>query len=511
MNTVAMKIAVSTLAIGLTMIGCRSDSATFRAGSVSASRSDQQAARLAGQAQSVVQQGDAARALMLAERAVELAPHDAGYRMLLADLYLKNGRFRSAEATFSDVLALNPGSGRAALSLALSQIAQGNNAAALEQLERLSQTASAADLGLAYALAGQPQRAVEMLEPAARAAGATGRVRQNLALAYALAGDWQRARTVAAQDVSPAELSTRMQQWAAFAQPSAPYSQVASLLNVTPRPDPGQPVRLALAPAQEAVAYAEAAPVSAPEVAADPVAEAPAQYAEAPAAPVAQALVQASVQEVVQAVVETVAQPVVQDMVEPAPRPVRFASIEPVQIPASERQEEPVEPVASAEAERDIAVEAPSVPVRYAAAVQSLVRPEPAVIRVSAQVAPRRAAFERARPKVAARAPAPRPRSATSGRFVVQLGAFSTQQNAERAWAQAERRFGLRDSEPLTTTIDVGGRTLHRVSVAGFQDRAEASQLCSSIRSRGGSCFVRATAGDAPVRWASRSSRSRRA
>ena len=58
-----------------------------------------------------------------------------------------------------------------------------------------------ADAGLALALAGDPQSAVAVLEPAARAVGADARTRQNLALAYAFAGDWDQARTVAAQDV----------------------------------------------------------------------------------------------------------------------------------------------------------------------------------------------------------------------------------------------------------------------------------------------------------------------
>ena len=89
-------------------------------------------------------------------------------------------------------------------------------------------------------------------------------------------------------------------------------------------------------------------------------------------------------------------------------------------------------------------------------------------------------------------------------RFVVQLGAFSNEGNAERAWQQAEQRFALADHVPLTTTIDINGRTLHRVSVSGFASQADAARMCGSIRARGGACFVRANAGDASVRWAAR-------
>jgi cell division septation protein DedD len=86
----------------------------------------------------------------------------------------------------------------------------------------------------------------------------------------------------------------------------------------------------------------------------------------------------------------------------------------------------------------------------------------------------------------------------------VQIGAFSNETNAERAWTEAEGRFALRDRVPLTTTIAINGRTLHRVSVAGFDNAGQAHQLCGSIRARGGACFVRGQAGDASIRWAAR-------
>src|SRR3546814_20906071 len=117
--------------------------------------------------------------------------------MVLADLYLKNGRFRSAATSFKDVLTLNPSNERAALSLALTQIALGNSYQATAQLDGLTETAKPGDIGLAYALAGQPERAIAMLEPAPRAPGPDARPPQHLAPAYALAGDWPKAPTPA--------------------------------------------------------------------------------------------------------------------------------------------------------------------------------------------------------------------------------------------------------------------------------------------------------------------------
>src|SRR5687768_234091 len=268
-KSVALKFAVSALAIGTTMVACGAPG-TSRIASASskAPKSEQQAAVLYTKAQDAVRKGEFAKGLGFAERAVELSPRDVGYRMILADLYLKNGRFQSAETTFADVQTLDPSNARASFSIALARIALGRPAGAVAELDRLAETASPADIGLAYALAGEPRRAIELLEPAARAAGPTGRVRQNLALSYALAGEWDKARVTAAQDLSPADLNPRLQQWAALAQPGGGATQVAALLGVTPAEDKGQPVRLALAetqPAATAFAAAEPLPEPAPE------------------------------------------------------------------------------------------------------------------------------------------------------------------------------------------------------------------------------------------------------
>src|SRR4051812_25117053 len=297
-SSVAVKFAVSAMTIAMTMVACKPAAMAYRPAFASEAtpKAARDAADLYAKAQAALQKGDSAKALASAERAVELAPRDLAYRMLLADLYLKNGRFQSAQTTFGDVLVLDPGNARASLAVALTDVALGHGDPAVAGLDRPAGTAQPADLGLAYALAGQPKRAIELLEPAARAPGASGRTRQNLALAYALNGDWQKARLTAAQDVSPAELGARLQQWAALAEPAGPADRVAVLLGVRPAADSGQPARLALAmpapvPAQPATALAEADPAPAPAPVAAPV-PAPAPVvvaAEAPAPAPAQA------------------------------------------------------------------------------------------------------------------------------------------------------------------------------------------------------------------------------
>jgi Flp pilus assembly protein TadD len=464
-RTVALKFAVSALAIGTTMVACKPAGSRIASASVKPAKAAEQAGAAFAKAEAAAQKGDYTAALPFAERAVEASPRDLGYRMLLADLYLKNGRFQSAETAFGDVLSLDPGNGRASLGLALARIGLGRTAAALDGLEGIEGRAPAADVGLAFALAGESGRAIAILEPAARAPGATGRVRQNLALAYAFAGDWQKAQSIAAQDVSPADLSARLQQWADMARPSAPQARIAGLLGVTPAVDPGQPTRLALvAPQPEPVALAAAEPVPAPV---EPVVVAVATPAPAPV-----------------------------DLLPAAPvsEPVRSVSTDLPQWVSERAAEEAAAP-------EDVAREVETKPV-YAEAVQSLVAPKAAVFRASApRVAPTLTRFER--PSTRAHAPAA-PR-AGAGRFAVQLGAFASASGVERAWAAAYRRYGFGSHTPLSTTVKIPGKgTFHRLSVAGFGSRDEAARTCATVRAKGGACFVRAVAGDAPVLWASR-------
>lgn len=436
-NNTLFRVTGSGLALAMTVIGCApvSTGPSVQSASANAPQVERDSEKLFARAQAAVQAGKLAEALSDAERAVEIAPRDSGYRMLLGDLYLKNGRFASAETTFSDVLTLDPGSARASLSLALAMIAQGKTMLAQAELDRLVGMVAPGDIGLAYALAGQPARAIELLEPAVRAPGADGRVRQNLALAYALAGDWAKARVTAAQDVSPAELGDRLASWADFANPANAHNRVARLLGVQAVTDPGQPIRLALS--SDAVDESEFAAV----------ADTPVQ--EAPAAVVAQVV--------------------------PASKPIEVAH-----YPAP-------------------TVAAP-VAVRLAAAAESLVKPEPAVIKRAVRIAG--APIPAFKPAKTAKLEAPY--KIGDGRFVVQIGAYHSIGVAQGAWKNAVRRYRLdANMRPHSTTVTLPGKgVFHRLSIAGFDAPADAARLCRSIRVKGGACFVRTRAGDTLAAWA---------
>lgn len=461
---VKLQIAASTLMLGLTVVGCKPAGTAFRPSSASAKavKGESDSAKAFEQAQTAARNADLSGALRFAERAVELSPRDAGYRMLLADLYLKNGRFLSAEQAFGDVLMLDETNSRATLSLALAQVAQGKSRDAIERLDKVA-SAVPADAGLAYALAGQPQRAIQLLEQVARRPEATARVRQNLALAHAIAGDWQKARITASQDLSGDEVAARMEQWASFADPAKAHLQVATLLGTSPVQDGGQPTHLALAPA------APDAPVHAEAEAPAPMADAPVRVAEASAPIVPPAAAAPTSNKEANAY----------SAPEHGDAFAMRSAIEMVDIPASNSGR--------------AASQVPNV--QLAAAVTNLVKsPEPILKAVTA-TAPVRAFV----PVKAAR----KARSG-QGRFVVQIGAYRSAAQVEKAWSQAIRRYRFAN-EPMSTKVSIPGKgVFHRLAVSGFHNPADAARACQAIRGKGGMCFVRANAGDSPVQWASR-------
>lgn len=425
-----LKIAMSSLVLGAALMGNTAGKAEQSKASAPADRAERHAAKFAAKAAAALKERDGAKAVPFAEEAVRFDPQNADHRATLGQAYLQAGRFASAATAFRDALILNPAHGRAALSLALADIAQGRGDAARDGLGRARGLVPDADYGLALALAGERDAAIAALEAAARAEGATAKTRQNLALAYALAGRWKESQVVAAQDVSADQLPVRMSSWAQFARSQEPGEQIASLLGVKPVADPGQPAQLALTVRVEEPVAVAAAVVAAP----------------APEAPVA----------------------------EVAPDP------------ASDPAPEMAEAKARAAESVFLATPAPAA--------------QPAPVMRKADLPASKPVMQVSRPK--AEMPS---RPAKRGNFVVQLGAFSTAGRAEIAWGKINARSSrLASYAPSSMKFVSAGATFYRLSVGGFATRAEASKLCQQIKARGGECFVRGTAGDAPMQWASR-------
>lgn len=437
-----LKIAASSLILGMAITPASASSYGHET-----SGSQKAAAQAAQQATKLLAKRKFADAVEKAEQAVAAMPHMAEYRALLGQAYLSAGRFQSAETTLGDAVLLDPANARAGLNLALAQVANARSDRALATLDVYRDRLSAADFGLALALAGDLTGATSVLEAAVRAPEADARTRQNLALAYALSNRWREARIMAAQDLSGDALYGRMTEWAALAMPASASQQVAGLLNVTPVADSGLPEQLALARSSD-VQAAQATPAAAPanvEVAAAQPDADPApvfEVSQAPA-PVAQVAEQS-----------------------PAPTPVATDAV----------------------ATEAIATEA--VAAMPAPLIRAPANPIKQVVVPASKVAPVRSA------------PAFRP--VQSGTYVVQLGAFSSASRSEVAWRGAVGRYqGLNNYAAATARVQVNNATLYRLSVSGFTSRAVAGQVCARIKAAGGDCFVRAAAGDTPLQWAS--------
>ena len=396
--------------------------------------------KAAAQAQKALARGDVEQAISLAEAVVAANPREASYRALLGQAYLRAGRFNSAATAFDDAMKLGDNSSKTALSLALADIGAGRNREAVAILNDWRDAIPAADLGLAYALAGETGRGVAILTDTLRGGDNSVKVRQNLAYAFALDGRWREARMMASQDVPADQLDARMSDWASKAHPAASQARVAAMLRVPMRGDPGQPAALALNASgdQEQLAAETGAVKAAPLMVAN---------GELPVAG------------------------------EPA---ASLAQYQPVDTPAAAA---PIEPAPEA-----FAPEYNSTPV-----VQDVPAPAPMVdAPADYKTAPARVV----KPKAVAHRPGLRPRHAAAtvaGRgssHAVQLGSFASEQGARRAWGYyAKKSPELRNFKMVITPATVNGKRFWRVAAAGLDGRG-ANGLCSSVKGRGGVCFA---------------------
>lgn len=423
-----------TTAIGLvTLAGCTAQGAP---------RADVSASK----AQTAMQRGKSDQAIINAEAAVLAEPRNAAYRAMLGAAYLNAGRFDSAATTFDDAMKLGDTSPRTALGYALAAIGKGDNRAAIAILEDWRDELPAADIGLAIALAGQPERGAQILGNALRSGENTPKLRQNLGYAYALQGNWQAARVMAAEDLAGSALDARITEWAQMVRPEDYQRRVAGLLNVPVRADSGQPAQLALNASMEAQQLAS--------------------QTAAAESPVAQAGELAPSD----------------GFIASAPTPRR--ELPPIDgVPVGSRPEQPAP---------QLAITAP--PMRSPENFDEAFKASAPVAAVGApnyvsspvvQATPRRAGTAlQPSERVVARSGTP------SGSHLIQLGSFSSEAGARRAWGiYAQSYPELAGYQMVITQAKVRGKTYYRVSAGGFE-AASAGSMCGKVKSRGQGCIA---------------------
>ena len=419
LNGPKIALAVTTALASVALAGCTTSAAP-------------RAETSFGKAQTALAKGKAEKAISHAEAAVQAEPRNAGFRAVLGASYLEAGRFQSAATSFADAIELGDSDPRTVLSYALAETAVGNHAAAIAALDEWEAAINPADLGLALALAGQPDRGVHVLANALRGGQNTPKVRQNLAYAYALQGNWRAARVMVAEDVPADQVDDRIGEWAQTARPEHTTQRVAALLQVAPTQDNGQPTHLALANHPSHAAMVAEAAIEVPVE--TPVAETP-QFA----------------------IGNT------QDAPAPASFEGEFAAVEPTVVPASDLAGERV--VSNAVVQ--------SLPASYT----------PAKAKPAKSAGPRIDTGTSQRRMASAG-------SASAGTHLVQLGSFSSRANAERASGIYKKRHSqLSGHDLVITKANIRGKTYWRVAAAGF-GASEAFSVCGTIKSQGKNCFA---------------------
>ena len=110
--------------------------------------------------------------------------------------------------------------------------------------------------------------------------------------------------------------------------------------------------------------------------------------------------------------------------------------------------------------------------------------------------APVQQAVEQPAPPAEASAPPAqlqvKPAPAAAGSYVLQIGAYKSQAEADAAWKTYQGRHAatLSGYSPDVKMVDLGEKgTWYRLRVSSFADKASAQALCARLTAEGGACF----------------------
>jgi cell division protein FtsN len=176
----------------------------------------------------------------------------------------------------------------------------------------------------------------------------------------------------------------------------------------------------------------------------------------------------------------------------PAAPPAQVAQN--VAAPQVEAKPTPVKPAAPVE--KPVAMSpAPAKPapkVAAAPAAPSIATGEPRKLGAALAPAPAPAA-KAPSPPVAATAPAQAAPAAASGAYVLQIGAYKSQAEADAAWRtyQGKHAALLLGFTQNVQQADLGAKgTWYRLRITGFAGKDGAVALCDRLKADGGACFL---------------------
>jgi cell division protein FtsN len=186
-----------------------------------------------------------------------------------------------------------------------------------------------------------------------------------------------------------------------------------------------------------------------------------------------------------------------QQAAKPAPAPLQQAAPPP---PAKPEPAPKVAVAAPPPAPKPAPVETKPAPAPPKPVVAAKPSPPPALKQAATPSATTATGAPRALPGVAAATPpAPKPvaapaaKAAATGAYVLQIGAYTSQADADAAWRtyKAKHAALLTGYGPDVQKADLGDKgTWYRLRVAGFADHDVASSVCDRLKADGGACFL---------------------
>jgi cell division protein FtsN len=97
------------------------------------------------------------------------------------------------------------------------------------------------------------------------------------------------------------------------------------------------------------------------------------------------------------------------------------------------------------------------------------------------------------KPAPVALAPSPAAAQAVSGAFLLQIGSYKSQAEADAAWSADKAKYGdlLSGLQSNVQQVDLGARgTWYRLRIASFTDKTVATALCEKLKAGGATCLL---------------------
>jgi cell division septation protein DedD len=167
----------------------------------------------------------------------------------------------------------------------------------------------------------------------------------------------------------------------------------------------------------------------------------------------------------------------------PAASPTRGTATKAASVPADAEASSPPPPAATAPKKSVIANSAPVQP--------QIATHAPAPL-VPAAEAPSNVTEDSAPPPAKPAATEETPKPAAAGSYLLQVGAYKSQDDAETAWHAFQSRHPVAGGyQSDIKKVDLGDKGVwYRLRIGSFADKDAASELCSKLKADGASCLI---------------------